>query len=231
LDAKWPDEEAEIARYMEAARAQGQSGVDMLWLENMKDLHHAPRAVRAAASSGLPVVLGISGRTDPATGELVMWGNGVDAIPFTTDWFHHLADLLGPSMVGVNVMYTDFSTMARTLKFVREDCGWEGLLGAYPCHGRFEAPYWIFAELDTAEAMWHVDEWIRDYGVQMVGGDCGLGPEYIAALSAHVRRHNARLISSTSEICWDGDPPQASRESSFRPLYHAPPAEVRALCA
>jgi len=195
LDAKWPDEETEIARYMEAARAQELSGVDMLWLENMKDLHHAPRAVRAAASSGLPVVLGISARTDEATGELVMWGNGVDAVPFTTDWFNNLCHILGPSLVGVNVMYTDFSTMASTLKFVREICGWKGPLGAYPCHGRFEAPNWKFAELDTEEALEHVDSWIRDYDVQMVGGDCGLGPEYIAALSAHVRRHNASLRS------------------------------------
>jgi len=199
LDAKWPDEETEVARYMEAARAQELSGVDMLWLENMKDLHHAPRAVRAAASSGLPVVLGISARTDEATGELVMWGNGVDAVPFTTDWFNSLCHILGPSLVGVNVMYTDFSTMANTLQFVREVCGWKGPLGAYPCHGRFEAPNWKFAELNTEEALEHVDSWIRDYNVQMVGGDCGLGPEYIAALSGHVRRHNAKLRSVTGE--------------------------------
>lgn len=199
LDAKWPDAELEAKRYLEAARAHALSGVDMLFLEMMKDLDHAPRAVRAAAASGLPVFLGVSGRTDQATGELVLWGNGSDAIPVSKEWFQNLATILGPNLVGVNVMHTNFSTMASLLKFVRDDCGWEGPLGAYPDHGRFEAPDWIFQELDTSEAMELVDEWIRDYNVQMVGGCCGLGPEFISALSAHIRRHNAQVRGSTLE--------------------------------
>ena len=35
--------------------------------------------------------------------------------------------------------------------------------------------------------------WIKDYGVQLVGGCCGLGPEYITAVAGMARRHNATV--------------------------------------
>jgi S-methylmethionine-dependent homocysteine/selenocysteine methylase len=193
LDAKWPTPDVEINHYKEAVRAHSLSGVDMLWLEMMKEEEHAPRAVRAAAAAGLPVFLGISARTDQATGKPVMWGTGVDAVPLDPDWFHKLAGILGTSLVGVNVMHTNFSTMAAALKFVREDCGWHGPLGAYPDHGRFEAPDWIFEEIDNADSMKHVEKWIKEFDVQLLGGCCGLGPEYITALSAFTRSYNAQV--------------------------------------
>jgi hypothetical protein len=49
----------------------------------------------------------------------------------TKEWFYKLSGMLGPQLVGVNVMHTNFSTMSQTLKFVREECGWGGPLGAY----------------------------------------------------------------------------------------------------
>ena len=57
--AVWPDPDDEAAAYMEAANGHRISGVDMIWLEMMKDEDHAPRAVKAAASSKLPVMMGI----------------------------------------------------------------------------------------------------------------------------------------------------------------------------
>merc|ERR1712032_361217 len=138
------------------------SGVDMLFLEMMKDHEHAPRAVRAAANCDLPVFLGISARTCQDTGETLLYGTGNDRIPLTVDWFRSLADTLGDSLVGVNVMHTNFDAMAPTLKFVRDECGWEGALGAYPEHGIFEAPEWIFYELDNKDAMVHIEEWVKN---------------------------------------------------------------------
>jgi len=123
----------------------------------------------------------------------VLWGTGEDAFPLTPEWFHGLADILGESLVGVNVMHTNFTCMPHVLRFVREDCGWKGPLGAYPDHGVFKAPEWVFAELDTVEAMQLVHEWISDYNIQLVGGCCGLGPEYITSLSAAMRAHNAAV--------------------------------------
>jgi len=192
-DAKWPAPEVEQRNYFEAARAIRLSGVDMLFLEMMKDNEHAKRAVPAAASTGLPTFLGLSMRTDQETGQLVKFSTGVDCDPVTPEWFWDLAKILGPNMVGVNVMHTNFSTMGPALKFIREDCGYDGPLGAYPDHGRFAAPEWIFEELDMPEAVDFVENWIKDYGVGLVGGCCGLGPEYITALSAFTRRHNSEV--------------------------------------
>ena len=76
-------------------------------------------------------VFTISARTDKETGELVLFGTGDDSIPMTKEWFYKLSGMLGPQLVGVNVMHTNFSTMSQTLKFVREECGWGGPLGAY----------------------------------------------------------------------------------------------------
>ena len=89
---------AEGEAYVEAALGHGNSGVDMLWLEMMKDHTHAPRAVRAAAMSGLPVFLGISARTDPASGDAILFGNGDDVVPLTVEWFQEMVDILGPSL-------------------------------------------------------------------------------------------------------------------------------------
>mmetsp|Transcript_44085 Transcript_44085/g.84648 ORF Transcript_44085/g.84648 Transcript_44085/m.84648 type:complete len:493 (-) Transcript_44085:116-1594(-) len=192
-NAKWPSPEIEERNYFQAARAIRLSGVDMLFLEMMKDSDHAPRAVRAAVSTGLPVFIGFSMRTDKDTGQLVQWSLGNDSVPATPEWFHNLTRILGANMVGVNVMHTDFGTMGPALKFIREDCGWQGPLGCYPDHGRFAAPDWIFQELCIEEAIECVESWIRDYDVKLIGGCCGLGPEYITALSAFTRRYNTEV--------------------------------------
>jgi len=192
-NAKWPSPEIEERNYFQAARAIRLSGVDMLFLEMMKDSDHAPRAVRAAVSTGLPVFIGFSMRTDKDTGQLVQWSLGNDSVPATPEWFHNLTRILGANMVGVNVMHTDFGTMGPALKFIREDCGWQGPLGCYPDHGRFAAPDWIFQELNIEEAMECVESWIRDYDVKLIGGCCGLGPEFITALSAFTRRYNTEV--------------------------------------
>jgi len=184
--AKWPEPKLEEEAYLEAATAHGLSGVDLLFLEMMKDSAHAKRVVKASVSSGLPIMMGISARTDQETGKLVLWGTGDDAIPLTKEWFFSLADILGPSLVGVNVMHTNFSTTAGVLKFLREECKWEGALGAYPDHGVFKAPEWVFAELDNASALTYVEEWITKYNVQLVGGCCGLSPEYIKVLHLNI---------------------------------------------
>ena len=52
------------------------------------------------------------------------------------------------------------------MQFLREDCGWDGPLGAYPDHGLFAAPEWIFYELDNKEAIEYVEDWVKTYNVQ-----------------------------------------------------------------
>merc|ERR1719473_1643229 len=90
-------------------------------------------------------------------------------------------------------MHTNFNTVGLALKFLREDCAWEGPIGCYPDHGHFTAPDWVFAELDNATAINYIEEWITKWNVQMIGGCCGLGPEFITAVSAYTRHHNATV--------------------------------------
>ena len=92
-----------------------------------------------------------------------------------------MVEIAGDNLMGINIMHTNFSAMGPTLKAVRE-FGWYGILGAYPDHGRFKMPHWEFEELDIGEAMAMVRGWVSDYKVSLIGGCCGLGPGFIAAL-------------------------------------------------
>ena len=76
----WPAAEREEEAYAQAASTLADSGVDMLFCEMMKNMDHAPRAVRGAAKSGLPVFIGISTRL-LKDGRLVLWGDGTDEMP------------------------------------------------------------------------------------------------------------------------------------------------------
>ena len=44
-----------------------------------------------------------------------------------------------------------------------------------------------------------MEGWVNDYGVQFIGGCCGLGPEYITAVSAFLRKHNAVMRDQRSQ--------------------------------
>merc|ERR1712046_409417 len=79
------------------------------------------------------------------------------------------------------------------------DCCWKGPLGAYPDHGVFKAPEWVFKELNNEEAVSYISEWVHQYGVQLVGGCCGTTPDFIRAVSAFCRRYNASIRSGTSQ--------------------------------
>jgi len=175
----WPPEDEELAGYVEAATTLALSGVDLLFLEMMKDMVHAPRAIYAARHCGLPVFLGVSTRV-LQDGRLVLFGTGADEIPFTREWVKDMINQVGDNLVGVNVMHTNFSAMGPTLAIVRDV--WPGPLGAYPDHGQFCMPLWMFKPIEFPDAQRQVKTWIDDYGVSLVGGCCGLKDDFIRAV-------------------------------------------------
>jgi methionine synthase I (cobalamin-dependent) len=90
------------------------------------------------------------------------------------------------NIVGFNVMHTNFGAVGPTLKILREV--WkEGAVGVYPDHGKFVMPDWVFEEVDIESSVAYVEEWMTNYKISLVGGCCGLGPDYITALAAHRR--------------------------------------------
>ena len=182
--ALWPSPEEEKVNYIEAATGIAASGVDFLFLEMMKDLEHAPRAIDAAKRCGLPVFLGISARLDGPEKRLVLFGTGAGSenpVPLTADVLASLIKKVGKNIVGVNVMHTNFSAVGPTLAELRKV--WQGPVGVYPDHGHFTMPKWEFKEIDDESATRYVNEWVTKYGVGLVGGCCGLGPDFIELVS------------------------------------------------
>ena len=60
---------------------------------------------------------------------------------------------------------------------------WSGPKLAYAETGRLEKPDWSFKEVCTPdEYIEEIESWISAYGVQIVGGCCGTGPEHIRVL-------------------------------------------------
>ena len=59
---------------------------------------------------------------------------------------------------------------------------WNGPLGAYPESGTWEPPNWTPSTLTPAEFAATAVGWVRDDGVRIIGGCCGMGPQFIGAL-------------------------------------------------
>jgi S-methylmethionine-dependent homocysteine/selenocysteine methylase len=157
----YPGARTEAEDYLALAELLAESGVDLLALEMLQDLDHAPRLAAAAKSVGLPVWMGVSCRMD-ASGKLV----GFDRADIDT--VNVLDELLRFSPEVVNVMHTPLDATLAAVRGVRTR--WFGPLGVYPeteeSHGR----------LEDQVAAW------RAAGVSLFGGCCGTTPEDIAAI-------------------------------------------------
>ena len=66
---------------------------------------------------------------------------------------------------------------------IREDAGYTGPLGVYPDVGFWDGTKWDSSSAATDQLLVFYKKWV-DYGVSMIGGCCGVGPEIIKALVA-----------------------------------------------
>ena len=160
LDA-YPGAETEASDYLALASLLAESGVDLLTLEMLQDLQHAPRLAAAATTVGLPVWMGISCRRD-ATGKLV----GFDRTD--VDTVDVLDELLSFAPAVINVMHTPVDVSLEAVRLVRGR--WDGPVGVYP-----------ETEGSPAELGSHVPAW-RAAGASLFGGCCGTTPEDIAVI-------------------------------------------------
>lgn len=171
----------------------------------------------------MPIFLGISTRLEPDRG-LMLWGHGgvaPDSVPFTTDILREYLCLAGVNVVAINIMHTNFGAITPTLDVVRQV--WMGPIGVYPDHGTFEMPNWVFKEVNPTEVRTYVREWIehgnssrsaaadgdlcrekhssRTYrGVNLIGGCCGLGPEYLRLVRDEVKKLQPRHLAFSLHI-------------------------------
>ena len=170
------------ASYRELAEVLAEAGVDVIIAEMMRDIENASIVIEAAVATGLPVWIGYSA---------MMADNGIDVRSLRwknrddTTSAHDFGEMvealkaLGGQAAGI--MHTRVEDTAPALKVLRQH--WSGPLMAYAETGRLILPDWRYEEVSApSEYAREIDGWIRDFGVQIVGGCCGTGPEHIRAL-------------------------------------------------
>lgn len=175
----WPPEAEEFKNFKDQADALKAGGVDCIALEMIKDLHHGPLILRAAATTGLPVLLGITIVKDDE-GRLFLRDDRTKALP------EQLKDLLAacPNVVCVNVMHSPPEWCAEALVEVRK--AWNGVLGCYPNNGDSSTwPEWNEGDVTPERFVALSREW-RKQGATLIGGCCGIGVDHIRALARDV---------------------------------------------
>ena len=163
--------------FREQAELLAEAGVDLIALEMMGSFEQAAPAIRAAATTGLPVWSGFS---------CLLGDDGVvqffDGSPFSTGLAEGLALLadLPPGDVAVTVMHTLTEDTAPALEIVRRH--WSGVTGAYAHSGRWVDPEWEFDDsVSPEDYLSAAQQWVA-MGAQIIGGCCAIGPEYIRLL-------------------------------------------------
>jgi S-methylmethionine-dependent homocysteine/selenocysteine methylase len=169
FDAKaYPDESVENAAYRELADTLASAGVDLLLVEMMQETRHAPLALAAARTTGLPVWLGVSCRLGPS-GALV----GFDFPLLRLDACLDALLPLAPDAIAV--MHSPVDAIVPALGMLRQR--FSGPLGAYPTIGDGATPGTATPEELAAAA----SSWLTG-GAQIIGGCCGTTPAHIRAL-------------------------------------------------
>ncbi len=172
----YPDPAEELADLRDQAAILAEGGVDFIALEMMQDVNHAPRAMRAAVATGLPVWLGVSCRRSTQNASLV-------AFDFADTPFEAPLDaLIAMRPAVVNVMHSEVEATVPAIEAVRER--WPGPIGAYPEIGYFAAPDRRFGDDHPPDRL--VSEarrWVAA-GARLIGGCCGTTPDHIRALHA-----------------------------------------------
>ncbi len=165
--------EKELESYREAATILTKAGADIIALEMMEDTTHAPRAMRAALETGLPIWLGMSCKR-AEDGRIVSF-----ACP-DTDFTEILDALIPMGPTVVNIMHSEIRAIGSAIELIRER--WSGPIGVYPESGYFAKPNWEFVDVIPPEEL--VTEalgWVAA-GVRLLGGCCGTSPAHIKAL-------------------------------------------------
>jgi len=88
----------------------------------------------------------------------------------------------------VLVMHTELPAVLPTLDLVARH--FDGPRGAYPHHGRWERPHWVFEDITPEAFADEAERWL-DHGAQLAGGCCGTRPEHVRAIRELVDRRGA----------------------------------------
>ena len=173
--------------YHELAGILAESGVDLIVTEMMLDHVNAPIVVEAALATGLPVWIGFSAALEADSGRVIGWQTRTEFRDMPAEDFGDVIDsVIGLGGEAAGVMHSQIPATGPALDVLSER--WSGPKLAYAETGIFKNPDWEFVEIVSPEDYAStVEVWVRDKGVQIVGGCCGTGPEHIRALKERLR--------------------------------------------
>jgi S-methylmethionine-dependent homocysteine/selenocysteine methylase len=166
------------ANLREQAEILAEAGVDFMLAESTGGMEHRKWVVQACLATGLPTWIGIKCRVE-----------GDDPTPrvgYSSDvpldrGLHELVPLGGKV---INVFHSNVRSTDAALPLIREQ--WSGPIGVYPEAGREDYVDPLpdpsgRNDLTPAEFLDVARKWVQE-GVQIIGGCCGIGPEYIRSL-------------------------------------------------
>lgn len=186
---QWPEAKKEFQNYQEAFEILLEENVDYIFIELMKDLEHSPLLLQAVAErmgqlkgNHPPVHLGISTRRSRDTGNLCLFERSHEVIfnEQLLKLFLNIFEIRDAKLSGLNIMHTNFADVGPSIEMVKKV--WDGDIGCYPDHGFYKVPEWVFEDIEIDQAMEFARGW-RKQGVEMIGGCCGVGPDFIEAVS------------------------------------------------
>ncbi|MEM9628326.1 MAG: homocysteine S-methyltransferase family protein [Pseudomonadota bacterium] len=172
----------------EQAQIMEQAGADLIMLEMMVEIPRMLAVLEGAKTSGLPVWVGLSCAPD-AKGVMCLQAGETDpnGVVIAQDG-QLLADavtaLQSKQVPLLSIMHTDVCHIEACLDVV--EAHWDGLIGVYAHSGKYLDGKWIFDGTITPEDYAAASRGWLDRNVQIVGGCCGIRPDHIAAMSAHI---------------------------------------------
>lgn len=173
------------ANAREQAALLADAGCDMIVLEMLHDVETSLCLMRAAASTGLPVSVGLTVVSD-AAGRIVLRGQHTGAgrgqVPLEAALPRLLAEMSAAYPWVLTVMHSDLEETSGALEMVRAH--WPGPVGVYPNSGRFTDGYgWDHRTVCTPDAFADCARRWAAPGLGFIGGCCGIGPDHIRALA------------------------------------------------
>ncbi len=166
-------------------------GCHMIVLEMLHDVETSSCLMESAATTGLPVSVGLTVvfdedrrpvmrglKTGRSSGQLSL----DEALPLL------LAQMEGDYPWILTVMHSDLDETDAALDVVRAH--WDGPFGVYPNSGKFTDGYgWDHQAICTPQEFTeHATAWAAA-GAAFIGGCCGIGPDHIRAFAEAQKAH------------------------------------------
>jgi homocysteine S-methyltransferase len=136
--------------YQELAESLADAGADLIIAEMMRDVENAGIVIRAAVSTGLPVLIGFSAMMADNGIDVrsLRWKNNDDTT--SAHDFGEMVDSLKPlGGQAAGIMHTRAEDIGPALEVLREH--WSGPLMAYAETGKLVLPDWRYEEISSPQ--------------------------------------------------------------------------------